>query len=506
MTPPDGRWQPGPVLAGILVVLASGAVLVLEILSLRLIAPYVGVTLETNTAVIGVALAAIAVGAWAGGAVADRLPPAVLLGPLLLGAGALVFAVTPVVRFVGELVQGADASGVLLVAAAAVFAPAALLSAVPPIVVKARLANLSETGTVVGRLSGLGTVGSIVATFGTGFIAVAMVPTTTILTGLAVLLVVTGLAVAWISRGASRLSPGSKRGLAGPLALALIGAGATAAAPNPCELETVYHCASVSADPDRPDGDGRVLRLDTLRHSYVDLKDPTYLQFEYLKVIGAATDVFRPPGAPVKALHLGGGGLTLPRYLKAVRPGSDSLVYEIDAGVLRIDREQLGLREGDGIRTRVEDARVGLDEQRTDSYDLVVGDAFGGVAVPWHLTTRQVVAQVDRALTPTGMYAVNLIDHGSLAFVKAEVATISAVFPHVALIAETAAFSGAGGNLVVLASASPLPLAALKSALATKAPAMNVVTGGDLSGFIREAKVLTDDFAPVDQLVTPYRS
>ncbi|MFG1920754.1 fused MFS/spermidine synthase [Cryptosporangium sp. NPDC048952] len=491
-------WQPGPVLAGTLVVLASGAVLVLEILSLRLIAPYVGITLETNTAVIGIALTAIAVGAWAGGAVADRLPPAYLLGPLLVAGGALVFAVTPLVRFIGELVQGADASGVLLVAAAAVFAPAALLSAVPPIVVKARLANLSETGTIVGRLSGLGTVGSIVATFGTGFVAVAMVPTTLILTGLATVLLATGLGVIAVSQ---KKMP--KR-MAGPLALALFGFGGTVVAPNPCELETAYHCASVSADPARPDG--RVLQLDTLRHSYVDLKDPTHLEFEYLRVIAAATDVFRAQGAPVKALHLGGGGLTLPRYLKAVRPGSDSLVYEIDAGVLKIDREQLGLREGDGIRTRVEDARVGLADQRADSYDLVVGDAFGGVAVPWHLTTRQVVAQVDRTLTPTGMYAVNLIDHGSLLFVKAEVATIADVFPHVALVAETAAFSGDGGNLVVLASASPLPLDALKSALATKAPAMNVISGNDLTGFVREAKVLTDDFAPVDQLVTPYRS
>lgn len=485
-------------LAGILVVLASGAVLVLEILSLRLIAPYVGITLETNTAVIGIALSAIAVGAWAGGAVADRLPPAVLLGPLLLGGGALVFAVTPLVRFVGELVQGADASGVLLVAAAAVFAPAALLSAVPPVVVKARLADLAETGTIVGRLSGLGTLGSIAATFGTGFVAVAMVPTTTILTGLAVVLVLTGLGVVRASRGVS-----PKR-LAGPLALALVGAGATVVAPNPCELETAYHCASVEADPDRPGG--RVLRLDTLRHSYVDLSDPTHLEFEYLRVIAAATDVFRPSGAPVKALHLGGGGLTLPRYLHAVRPGSDSLVYEIDAGVLELDREKLGLREGRGVRTRVEDARVGLADQRPETCDLVVGDAFGGVAVPWHLTTRQVVSQVDATLTRTGLYAVNLIDHGPLSFVKAELATIADVFPHVALIAETSAFSGAGGNLVVLASPSPLPLDALKAALATKVPGTNVITGGDLSGFIRGARVLTDDFAPVDQLVTPYRS
>ena len=485
-------------LSGILVVLASGAVLVLEILSLRLIAPYVGVTLETNTAVIGVALSAIAAGAWAGGAVADKLPPSVLLGPLLLSGGALVFVVTPLVRSIGALVQGADASGVLLVAAAAVFAPAALLSAVPPVVVKARLASLEETGTIVGRLSGLGTVGSIVATFGTGFVLVAMVPTTTILTGLGIVLVATGVFVVAASRGVGR-----KR-LAGPLALALIGAGATTIAPNPCELETAYHCASVAGDPGRPGG--RVLQLDTLRHSYVDLSDPTHLEFEYLRVIAAATDVFRPAGAPVRALHLGGGGLTLPRYLDAVRAGSESLVYEIDAGVLRLDREQLGLREGDGIRTRVQDARVGLDEQRADGYDLVVGDAFGGVAVPWHLTTRQVVEGVDRVLVPTGLYAVNLIDHGPLSFVKAEVATIAAVFPHVALVAEPAAFSGSGGNLVVLASPSPLPLTALQTTLRAKAPGMTVVTGSDLTGFVRSAQVLTDDYAPVDQLVTPFRS
>ncbi|TQS43308.1 spermidine synthase [Cryptosporangium phraense] len=481
-------------MAGFLVVLASGSVLVLEILSLRLIAPYVGVTLETNTAVIGVALSAIAVGAWLGGAAADRLSPTALLGPLLLGGGALVFVVTPLVRFVGDLVRGADASGVLLVAFAAVFAPAALLSAVPPVVVKARLANLDETGTIVGRLSGLGTVGSIVATFGTGFVLVAMVPTTVILTGLGTVLVLAGLVVLWVSRG--RVD----RPVAGSLVLALIGVGATTVAPNPCDLETAYHCASVTTDPQRPTG--RTLQLDTLRHSYVDLADPTYLQFEYLKVIAAATDVFRPPGAPVRALHLGGGGLTLPRYLEAVRRGSTSLVYEIDAGVLSLDRSDLGLREGDGIRTRVQDARVGLGEQPAGRYDLVVGDAFGGVAVPWHLATRQVVDEVARTLGPTGLYAVNLIDHGRLAFVRAETATIAATFPHVALIGEPDTFGGDGGNFVVLASRTPLPLTALQPRL----DGMQIKSGDELTRFVGDARVLTDDFAPVDQLVTPYRS
>ena len=145
--------------------LCSGAVLVLEIVGLRLIAPYVGVTLQTSTAVIGFALAAIALGAWTGGATADRTDPRRLLAPLMVAGGALVVAVLPLVRFTGSLLTGADAGGVLLMAAVAVVVPAALLSAVPPMVVKLQLASLSETGAVVGRLSGIGTLGGIAATF-----------------------------------------------------------------------------------------------------------------------------------------------------------------------------------------------------------------------------------------------------------------------------------------------------------------------------------------------------
>ena len=473
--------------------LASGAVLVLEVLSQRLIAPYVGLTLQTSTSVIGIALAAIAVGAWLGGTTADRLPPAQLLGPLLLAGGALVFAVSPLVRFVGALVHGGDPSGVLVIAAAAMFAPAALLSAVTPVVIRARLANLRETGAVVGRLSGLGTLGSIVATFGTGFVLVAWVPTTVILTCLGALLVAAGVLVVLVAK----VVP-TKRASAGLLALALVGLGATAAAPNPCDVETAYHCASVTTDPARPNG--RVLRLDTLQHSYVDLADPTFLQFAYVKVIAAAVDAFRPTGRPVRALHLGGGGLTLPRYLAATRPGSSSLVYEIDPGVLALDRSELG-RLDPKIATTVEDARLGVADQPENRFDLVVGDAFGGVAVPWHLTTREAVTGVDRTLVPDGLYAVNLIDHGPLAFARAEVATIAERFPQVALIAQPAALTDQGGNLVVLASRSSLPLTALTGRLA----AYRVLTGQALTKFIRKAQILTDDFAPVDQMLTPYR-
>jgi len=153
---PLPRW-----VAAAITFLCSGAVLVLEIVGLRLIAPYVGVTLQTSTAVIGFALAAIAMGAYAGGTTADRTDPRRLIAPLMVGGAALIVAVLPLVRFTGSVLSGADAGGVLLLAAVAVVVPAALLSAVPPMVVKLQLASLSETGSVVGRLSGIGTLGAI---------------------------------------------------------------------------------------------------------------------------------------------------------------------------------------------------------------------------------------------------------------------------------------------------------------------------------------------------------
>ncbi|MCW2682818.1 MAG: hypothetical protein JWP33_731, partial [Blastococcus sp.] len=282
--------------------LSSGAVLVLEIVGLRLIAPYVGVTLQTSTAIIGFALAAIAIGAWTGGAAADRTDPRRLIAPLMVAGGALVVAVLPLVRFTGSLLSGADAGGVLLLAAVAVVVPAALLSAVPPMIVKLQLASLAETGAVVGRLSGIGTLGGIAATFVTGFLLIAVLPSSVILVGTGGVTVLAGIAVGLLLRRRTRGAAG--RVPVGLLVLAVGGAGLAAVAPTPCEEETAYHCARVVADPERESG--RVLLLDTLRHSYVDLDDPTHLEFEYVRAVAAVTDVIAPEGRPLSALHIGG--------------------------------------------------------------------------------------------------------------------------------------------------------------------------------------------------------
>ena len=159
--------------------------LVLEIVALRLVGPYVGVTLQVSSSVIGISLAAIAYGAWLGGRLADKYDPRLLLAPALVLAAIGTAITLPLVRWGGEVLRGGAAPAVLLLAALAVFLPAFLLAAVTPLVVKLQLGDLRRTGQVVGRLSSFGTLGAITATLGTGFVLVAAMPSSWIILTLA---------------------------------------------------------------------------------------------------------------------------------------------------------------------------------------------------------------------------------------------------------------------------------------------------------------------------------
>jgi hypothetical protein len=470
-------------------------VLVVELTSLRLLAPFLGLTLETSTIVIGTALAAIAVGSWSGGRLADRISPLRAIGPLLAVSGVAV-ALTPfAVRAAGAL-PASWALVLILVSSLSIIVPGSLLAAVTPMVTKLRLTSLAETGTVVGRLSGIGTAGAIAGTVITGFVLISRVPVSGILVGLGVLLVLAAAAFEWRTRG--------PRAAALPAALVLVGGLTAAVAPGGCDAETTYHCAVVVADPQRPSG--RTLELDGLRHSYVDLADPGHLEFPYIRAIVATIDTAYPGERALRAYHIGGGGLTVPRYLAETRPGTTSVVSEIDPGVLRVDEDLLGFRPDDRVEVRVEDGRLGLRRLADDSRDLIVGDAFGGVSVPWHLTTREAIGDVDRVLTPDGVYVLNLLDSGPLGFARAEVATLREQFRHVAVTAERGTLDdprNEGGNLVVVASDEPIDVVALRTGLATQAPGWEVIEGSDLATWVGDAPILTDDYAPVDQLLTP---
>ena len=481
-TSASGRWGRGWA-APALVFCTSAAVLVLEILAGRLVAPYVGISLETYTGIIGTVLAGMALGSAAGGWVADRRDPRPLLGPLLMAAGAAALAAVPITAALGPRVAatGGGPAGIVTLALTAFVAPTALLSAVTPMVAKLRLSSTAETGAVVGGLSAAGTAGALVGTFATGFLFVAAWPTRPMVIAVGAALAVAGILVSVRLRRPPRPA----------VLLALLAAPALAqAVPTPCQQETRYYCVDIVVDPDR--ASGRTLVLDNLRHSYVDLDDPTHLEFRYTRLFAAAADATLDPG-PLDALHLGGGGFTFARWLAATRPGTTSTVLELDPELVAIAERDLGLDLGPQLRVRTGDARVNLDDERADAYDLVVGDAFGGLSVPWHLTTAEMVAQVDATLRPDGVYVLNVIDAGPRRLVRAELATLTRQFDDVAVITPP---DGPVGNHVLVAADRPLDLDGIPAADGT------VLAGDDLERFIGDAEPLRDDHAPADQLLT----
>ena len=204
-------------------------------------------------------------------------------------------------------------------------------------------------------------------------------------------------------------------------------------------------------------------------------------------------DAFRPGRQPLAALHVGGGGFAFPEYLAAARPGSRSTVLELDPEVVEIAREELGLHTGPGLSVRTGDARMSILDEPSAAYDLVVGDAFASRAVPWHLTTREFLTEVRRVLRPDGVYALNLIDGGELRFLGAELATLEAVFDDVVLVVNPGQVFG---NFVVAASPERLPLEALRRR--ARAAGKEVIDAAELTD---GTPILTDDFAPVDQLI-----
>ncbi|MGI9644857.1 MAG: fused MFS/spermidine synthase, partial [Ilumatobacteraceae bacterium] len=275
-----------------------------------------------------------------------------------------------------------------------------------------------------------------------------------------------------------------------------------------CDSETAYYCVSIVADDDHPPG--RTLVLDDLRHSYVDLDDPTRLEFWYVRRLVDAIDVTIAPGGAIDIVHVGGGALTVPRYVRATRPGSAQAVYEIDGDLVEIVEDQLGFEPGDDVEIVVGDGRLAIQDRADRSADVVLGDAFGGRAVPFHLTTVEFLEEVDRVLRDDGVYALNLLDGSEELFGKAEAATLAEVFAHVVVIRGPFAIQGRGGNSVIVASRRPIDADALSARLAADVDPTDgrpdevrgeVVGGPALEAYLDGAQILTDDFAPVDHLV-----
>jgi spermidine synthase len=249
--------------------------------------------------------------------------------------------------------------------------------------------------------------------------------------------------------------------------------------------------AELLADADR-DGSWMLL-VNGTPQSHVDLEDPAHLEFEYVRRMGHVLDLAGEPGAPLDVVHLGGGALTLPRYVAVTRPGSRQRVVEIDQPLTDLVREHLPLPRGARIRVRADDARVGLSALHTASQDVVLTDVFAGARTPAHLTSAEFATEAHRVLRPGGVYAGNVADGPPLRFARAQVATLRSVFRHVCLLAEPGTLRGRRfGNLVAVASDDELPIAGYVRNCAKDPMPARVVEGDDLDRFAGTARPVLD--------------
>ena len=235
-----------------------------------------------------------------------------------------------------------------------------------------------------------------------------------------------------------------------------------------------------------------MLLVDGVPQSHVDLDDPGYLDFEYVRRLGHVIDAAAPAGQRLRVLHLGAGALTLARYVAATRPGSPQLAVEVDAALVDLIRLRLPPR-GARVRVRVGDARAELERQAPGSFVVVIADVFAGGRTPAHLTSAEFWAAARRAIRDTGVVAANVADGAPLAHARAQVATARTAFPHACLIADAAVLRGRRfGNLVLAASPVPLPVDALTRRAAGDPMPGRVLHGAGLVRFTAGARPVTD--------------
>lgn len=256
-----------------------------------------------------------------------------------------------------------------------------------------------------------------------------------------------------------------------------------------CPVDTGI--AELVADPDAPGGS--TLYLDGTPQSHVDIDDPAHIVFEYVRRLAHIVDLASPQGGPLRVLHLGGGGLTLPRYVAATRPGSGQQVVEIDRALADLVRRELPLPRAARVRMRIGDARAVLAHEPALAFDVVVVDVFSGGRMPASLASTEFYALASRCLRQTGVLAVNAADGGGLAFARSLTATVHSVFGKVAVLADPTVLAGKRfGNLVLAAAHLPLPVDAYINRTASDSFPGRVLHGAALTRFTGGAKPVTD--------------
>lgn len=479
------------------VVFLCGAVdMVLELVGSRLLAPYFGNSIFVWTSLIGVMLGFLALGNYLGGRLADRHLSVGVLFWILVGASASVSVVAFTEGLIiPALAQGASFKVESVASAVALFAvPSTVLGMVAPYGIRLKMHAISDSGSTVGSLYALSTLGSIVGTFAAGFWLIALLGSHSILI--------------WVAAVPAALSllflfpvDGKRVGAFGAMLLVLIAA-ALFSRPSIDSFDTQYGRYFIRRGTDSQSGRPVVaLALDVRNGAetivYADNGEPfTGGYWEYFDLaLKLAPEV-------KKTLLVGGGAFAYPRHQFAQYPDSTTDAVEIDGKLVTVARQDFALKDDPRQNIIVEDGRTFLDKTR-NTYDVILLDAFKSRnSVPYQLTTRESMKLCYDHLGDHGVVAMNLIaslDGPGHQFLEAEYATLKTLFPRVVVFAVTDPKDRSlvqNFSLIAFKDASDGSDTQIQHADPKLAATL-------LAGYSAPAgtKILTDDYAPVDQYI-----
>ena len=504
------------------VFVASLCIMAVELVAGRMIARHVGSSLYTWTAVIGVVLGGICIGNWIGGRLADKSPAKEVLGMLFSLASVTCLSLPGLSKIVGTwpfLWHQEWAVRIFSQVFLVFFLPSTLLGCIGPVGAKMALDLGRKVGRTVGSVYAWGALGSIVGTYLTGFYLIAKIGTIAVLISVAA-----GLALIAILFNTRQLFPYLWGGATlcflwatmGPWPWAQrlgarLGVQPEAFANVLYVDESQYSYIQIEQESDPPSM--RTLSLDHLIHAYIVLDDPDSLQYDYEKLYASVTETAAAGRKDLNALFIGGGGFVFPRYVLSKWPQSHVQVAEIDPRVTKADFEAFGLRADTPIQIHHLDARNHVDDlvrrkrrgEPVPPLDVIYGDAFNHYAVPYHLTTKEFNLKLRELMGPNGVYMINIIDiYESGLFLGAILNTFQETFPHVYAFSTIdkgpSKDADRRDTFVVVGSIQPLEGGGLKPGVAGAA-----LQPEHMEELKRKSHgaVLTDDYAPVEQMLEP---
>lgn len=496
--------RPGIIL-DIVVFICGAVVMAYEIIGARLVAPYIGTSSYVWTSLIGVILAALSIGYWIGGRLADKQPLTAILAAAIFISGGLVSLTILIGEAVLTIIANAGIGLELkaVFAALFLFAPASVaLGFVIPYATKLRISSLKDTGKTVGRLNALSTIGSIAGTFLAGFVLIPFVGSNRSLYIIAGSLFLLSLVLAPFVL--SRLSIASLLVFVSGIGTTEFSAYTAKHRSGITDIDTKYSRIKVYDTVDRKSG-RRITAMTTDPYSVQSaiFQDSDDLVLEYTKFYHLVS-FYRPQHK--RTLMIGGAGYSFPKEHLVKYPDAEIDVVEIDEGVTESARQYFRLTENERLNIFHDDGRIFLNNAATAKYDVVMLDAFGSLfSIPFHLTTVEAVWQVHRVLDDDGVVILNLgsaVSGDAAGFFRAELATYKAVFEYVDIYKVEAERTDTELQNIILVGSKKKPSFDITSVdqkhLALLQNKINVSTS--------DGQILTDDLAPVEYFSSVARS